>query len=77
MKSFVNSEIQIINKLTPHFKFRDSKNIGKYILSNMFLLQVLEECYQNIGNYFPNDELALEVIQDPMDNNEKLAIYNH
>lgn len=68
---------KIINKLTPHFQFKNKNNVGIYLFSNPFLIPLLEDCYQVIIRYFNNedDNLFLEVVYDPMDNEEGLLLF--
>lgn len=67
---------KITEKLSQHFQLKNEEDIGYYLSYNQFLVPVLEDCYNKVKDYFKNDEsLVLELIQDPMDNIEKLVMY--
>lgn len=67
---------KIVEKLSLIYELKNKEAIGQYLSYNKFLLPALEECYNNLKTYFKNNEsLVLELIQDPMDNIEKLVMY--
>jgi hypothetical protein len=65
---------RIIETLSPCFNFRNMDRVLGYLMSHQFILPLLKDCYQNLRKYFEDDSLFLEVIHDPMDNDDHLLL---
>lgn len=65
-----------LEELESLFKLKNKEAIKVFIQTKTFLIDVLKNCYHRIRNYFGNNvEMELELLHDPMDNEEKLVLY--
>lgn len=69
-KTFIN-----LDELESMFKLRNKEAIQNFIQLKPFLIDVLKNCYQKIRDYFDDDKMELELLHDPMDNEERLVLY--
>ena len=67
--------IEAFYRLNKEYIFRNFEHTKEYISDYQFLIPTLLDCPVNIKKYFSNEKLFLEVITDPMDNEETLALY--
>lgn len=65
----------LIKELSQHVKFRNVDDIERYLYDNPSITAELEEHLGITKNYFPNDELIIELFHDPMENDDELVIY--
>lgn len=72
---FTKKTIINLEELESLFKLRNKEAIQHFIQLKQFLIDVLQNCYQKIRDYFDDDQLELELFHDPMDNEERLVLY--
>lgn len=65
-----------LEELDSLFTLKNKEAIKDFIQHKTFVIDVLKNCYHKIRDYFGNNvEMELELLHDPMDNEEKLVLY--
>jgi len=67
--------IQDFDSLKNIYNLRNPEQIQEYLMSNYFIIPTLKECPNHIKDYFPHEELFLEILYDLSDNENSLMIY--
>ena len=74
IEEYLSQKLALLSEI---YVFRRSPEVKEFLTDNIYLISLVVDAYEKIGEYFPQATLILEVVSDPEDNTRELVIFIH